>query len=134
MAVRAPHSPLYATGWLHGWRLTFGGEHTSWAGALSTVVEDAESAVFVALYDMTPHDEASLDVWEGTDLGFWNKIRVRISTLNEDVLAWIYVLNDYEGGFPSPEYLAVIANAAEAGGAPSEYVQRLREHPTASAD
>ena len=24
MARRAPHSPLYGTGWLVGWRLTFG--------------------------------------------------------------------------------------------------------------
>lgn len=26
MSRRAPHSPLRATGWLNGWRLTFGGE------------------------------------------------------------------------------------------------------------
>ena len=25
MAERAPHSPMAGTGWLHGWRLTFGG-------------------------------------------------------------------------------------------------------------
>jgi hypothetical protein len=26
MLERAPHSPMAGTGWLHGWRLTFGGE------------------------------------------------------------------------------------------------------------
>ena len=26
MSRRAPHSPLRGTGWLNGWRLTFGGE------------------------------------------------------------------------------------------------------------
>jgi hypothetical protein len=32
MSRRAPHSPLRATGWLNGWRLTFGGEHMGWEG------------------------------------------------------------------------------------------------------
>jgi len=39
MAQRAPHSPQRGTGWLQGWRLTFGGEQIGWEGALATVVE-----------------------------------------------------------------------------------------------
>jgi hypothetical protein len=38
MKERAPHSPMAGTGWLMGWRLTFGGEDFAWEGALSTVV------------------------------------------------------------------------------------------------
>src|SRR5690606_35225692 len=52
MSRRAPHSPLRATGWLNGWRLTFGGEHIGWDGALATLVEDPLAQVFVALYDI----------------------------------------------------------------------------------
>ena len=40
MKERAPHSPMAGTGWLMGWRLTFGGEDFAWEGALSTVVEE----------------------------------------------------------------------------------------------
>ena len=36
MLQRAPHSPMAGTGWLHGWRLTFGGEDIGWEGALAT--------------------------------------------------------------------------------------------------
>lgn len=129
MAERAPYSPVAGTGWLEGWRLTFGGEDLGWDGALSTVVEDPDSAVFVVLYDMHPLDEASLDAWEGTSLGLWQKLRVRVQTLDGNALAWIYVLDDYEGGFPSARYLSIIADAAEAGGAPSDYVNTLRSHP-----
>ena len=43
MLQRAPHSPMAGTGWLHGWRLTFGGEDIGWDGALATVVEDPAS-------------------------------------------------------------------------------------------
>ena len=47
MLERCPHSPQRGTGWLEGWRLTFGGEDIGWDGALTTVVEDAAERVFV---------------------------------------------------------------------------------------
>lgn len=129
MALRAPASPAQGTGWLRGWRLTFGGEDVGWDGALSTVVEESDSSVFVMLYDVPAQDEAALDAWEGADLGLWRKIRVRVQAAGREVLAWLYVLDAYEGGLPSAHYLGVIADAAEAGGAPRDYVERLREHP-----
>jgi AIG2-like family len=128
MAARAPYSPVAGTGWLEGWRLTFAGEDVGWDGALATVVEDPGERVFVMLYDVPAQDEESLDAWEGTDLGLWRKIRVRVLTLDGDVLAWLYVLDAFEGGLPSAHYLGVIADAAEAGGAPADYVGRLRSH------
>jgi gamma-glutamylcyclotransferase (GGCT)/AIG2-like uncharacterized protein YtfP len=125
MADRAPHSPMAGTGWLDGWRLTFGGADLGWEGALATVVEEAGSQVFAVLYDLTPLDEHALDAWEGA-LGVYDKIRVRISTLDGDKLAWLYVLNAYEGGLPSARYLGIMADAAEHAGAPDDYVRDLR--------
>jgi hypothetical protein len=129
MAQRAPASPVWGWGWLPGWRLTFAGEDVGWDGALSTVVMDESQSVFVMLYDVTPTDEQSLDSWEGDELVGWDKVRVRVRTLDGEVLAWLYVLDAYEGGLPSAHYLSVIANAAEAGGAPADYVARLRQLP-----
>ena len=57
MLVRCPHSPQRGTGWLEGWRLTFGGEDIGWDGALATVVEEPGARVFVVLYDMFETDE-----------------------------------------------------------------------------
>ncbi len=134
MALRAPHSPEGGTGWLPGWRLTFGAEDLGWEGALATVVEDDDPAsqVFVALYDISEQDEAALDQWEGADLGVYTKIRVRVATLEGDVTAWLYVLDGYEGGLPSARYLGIIADAAETAGAPSDYVADLRTRPCRS--
>lgn len=129
MRRRCPHSPLRTTGWLEGWRLTFGGEDKGWEGALATVVEDVASRVFVALYDVSRHDEAALDAWEGADSGLYRKIRVRAQTLEGEVLAWLYVLDGYEGGLPSARYLGIMADAAEAAGAPDDYVAALRARP-----
>src|SRR5512147_2567174 len=88
MVQRAPHSPLTGTGWLTGWRLTFGGEDLGWEGSLATVVEDAGSQVFVMVYDVPPQDEHALDRWESADSGLYRKIRVRVHTLRGDELCW----------------------------------------------
>ncbi|OLT21620.1 gamma-glutamylcyclotransferase [Pseudonocardia sp. CNS-139] len=130
MKERAPHSPMIGTGWLMGWRLTFGGEDYGWEGALSTVVEDPQSQVFVVLYDVSVLDAPQLDRWEGGELGLHKKLRLRVHTLDGDVLAWVYVLDAYEGGLPSARYLGVIADAAEQAGAPDDYTSALRTRPS----
>jgi gamma-glutamylcyclotransferase (GGCT)/AIG2-like uncharacterized protein YtfP len=131
MMQRAPHSPMAGTGWLVGWRLTFGAEDLTWEGALATIVQDDDSQVFAVLYDMMPEDEERLDNWEGSALGLHKKLRLRVQTLEGSVLAWLYVLDAYEGGLPSARYLGVMADAAEAAGAPADYVQGLRQRPCA---
>lgn len=127
MAVRCPHSPLRGTGWITGWRLTFGGE--GWDGALPTLVEEASSHVFVALYDVTDADEAALDEWESASSGLYRKIRLTIATLEGEVVAWVYVLNDFEGGLPSARTIGLLSDAAEVAGAPDDYVAALRSRP-----
>ena len=96
MALRCPHSPQRGTGWLEGWRLTFGGADIG---------------------------------WDGATLGYYSKIKVRVETLDGDVLTWLYVLNAYEGGLPSARYLGILADAAEKAGAPADYVADLRARP-----
>jgi gamma-glutamylcyclotransferase (GGCT)/AIG2-like uncharacterized protein YtfP len=126
MSARCPHSPLQTTGWLTGWRLTFGGEEHGWDGALATIVPDVLDQVFVAVYDVSPLDVAGLDEWESADSGLYRKTKVRVSTMVGEIVAWTYVLDAYEGGLPSASYLGVLADAAEAADAPSDYVAALR--------
>lgn len=129
MSRRAPHSPLRGTGWVNGWRLTFGGEQMGWQGALATVVEDPGSQIFVALYDIAAMDEESMDRWEGVGLGVYRRAKLRVHALDGDVTAWVYVLNGYEGGLPSARYLGDVADAAESADAPHDYVMELRKRP-----
>jgi hypothetical protein len=126
MRTRCPHSPFAGTGWLSDWRLTFGGEDLGWEGSLATLVEEPGVHTFVALYDITTSDRVALDKWESADSGLYRTSRLRVSTLEGDVLAWTYVLNGYEGGLPSARYLGLIAEAAETAGAPEDYVVELR--------
>jgi hypothetical protein len=132
MGERCPHSPLRGTGWLEGWRLTFGGEDHGWDGALTMIVQDTYEQVFVAVYDVTPEDAEALDRWESADTGLYRKVRVRIATLTGEVVAWTYVLDAFEGGLPSASSLGLIADAAEAADAPDDYVAALRARPCRS--
>ena len=130
MLERCPHSPQRGTGWLEGWRLTFGGEDIGWDGALTTVVEDSAGRVFVMLYDVAESDEGELDSWDGETLGFYRKLKVRVQTLDGDVLAWLYVLDAYEGGLPSARRKDGLVDAAIKAGAPDDYVDWLRARPS----
>ncbi len=89
-------------------------------------MESPGEHVFVGLYDLTDADARNLDAWEGADNGLYRKITVRVHTLEGEQLAWVYVLDGYEGGLPSARYLGIIAEAAQAAGAPDEYCAELR--------
>ncbi|NEK87287.1 gamma-glutamylcyclotransferase [Blastococcus saxobsidens] len=134
MLRRCPSSPHTGTGWIRGWRLTFGGEELGWEGALATLVPDERSpGIFVALYDLTEADERSLDAWEGADHGLYRRVHLRAHALSSDVVAYVYVLDAFEGGLPSARHLGAIADAAEAAGAPDDYVRELRGRPCRTA-
>ena len=62
--------------------------------------------------------------------GAYQKVTVRVSTLEGEFSAWVYVFAGYEGGMPTAWYLSEIANAAEKAGAPDDYVDDLRRRPT----
>lgn len=131
MVRRCPSSPFLGTGWIRGWRLTFGAEEYGWEGALATLVPDGapeqlHPGVYVALYDLTDADETALDAWEGADSGLYRRVHLRVHTLAGDRVAYVYVLDAFEGGLPSARHLGGIADAAEAAGAPDDYVLELR--------
>src|SRR6185437_9155981 len=55
--------------------------------------------------------------------------RLSSDTTTDPVLAWLYVVDAWEGGLPSARYIGVMADAAEIAGAPSEYVHKIRTCP-----
>ena len=128
----APTRRSQTTGWLTGWRLTFGGEEHGWDGALPTIVQDPFEQVFVAVYDVTREDESLLDGWESGRHRALPQDQGRVSTLGGEIVAWAYVLDAYEGGLPSASTLGVLADAAEAADAPADYVAALRARPCRS--
>ncbi len=125
MLTRCPHSPMSGTGWLHGWRLTFAGATSAgkahWRRSWKMPTQGVRGAVRRSRGRRTQPRPL-----EGAELGFHRKIRVRVDTADGPTLAWLYVVDGYEGGLPSARYLGVMADAAEIAGAPSDYVRDLR--------
>ncbi|NCV45109.1 MAG: gamma-glutamylcyclotransferase [Actinobacteria bacterium] len=75
-------------------------------------------------------DEAALDQWEGVTTDLYRKIRVRVETLDGSPLCYVYVLNSFEGGIPSPRYLEIMVSAAREAGAPEDYIKELSNRST----
>src|SRR3954466_11322679 len=99
MQRRCPASPHTGTGWIRGWRLTFGAEEYGWEGALATLVPDesAVPAVVGARYALPAAGERALAAWEGADSGLYQRVPLRVQTLTGDVVAYVYVLDAFEG-------------------------------------
>ena len=55
-----------------------------------------------------------------------------MQTLEGDQAAWLYVLDAFEGGLPSARTIGILADAAEAADAPTDYVLALRARPCRS--
>ena len=53
-----------------------------------------------------------------------------METTAEPALAWLYVVDAWEGGLPSARYLGVMADAAQIAGAPDDYVRDLLNRPS----
>ena len=80
----------------------------------------------------TPHG-GSLVYSPGTLRGgFYRKLKVRVQTTADsgDALAWLYVLDAYEGGLPSARHMSILVDAAIKAGAPVHYIDWLRDRPS----
>ena len=55
MLRRCPSSPHTGTGWIRGWRLTFGAEEYGWEGALATLVPDDDTGPGRLRRALRPH-------------------------------------------------------------------------------
>ena len=70
-------------------------------------------------------DESTLDGWEGADQGLYRKVRVRVATLDGEQPAWVYVLDDFEGGIPSARTLGTAGRRRRSRRCPGRLRRRI---------
>ena len=70
-----------------------------------------------------------LDHWDGVTSATSGSSGSGWRRWTATLAAWLYVLNDYEGGLPSARYLGIVADAAEMAGAPADYVPGAAQPP-----
>ena len=105
MKYRCPTAKLYGTGTLDGYELQFKGYPSS---AFATIAPKAGASVPVAVWDIQPRDEKSLDRYEGYPSHYF-KEDVTVNVGGEEVSAMVYIMNQkMRFGLPSINYYKTV--------------------------
>lgn len=108
MRMRCPYATILGTANLHGWELLFKGSRT---GSYLTIEEYDGGTVPVAIWEVTPTDEAALDRYEGFPSFYYKKeIRLQYKGIRtgrrRTVTAFAYIMHeDSPIGIPSDFYM-----------------------------
>lgn len=101
MGQRCPEADFYGVGKLRGYELQFKGEQGC---AFATIAPKEGSFVPVAVWEISPEDEASLDRYEGYPL-MYLKQKMVMNLNGESKEAFAYVMNPaMKFGLPSGKY------------------------------
>lgn len=101
MKYRCPTAKLYGTGEIKNYELQFKGHPN---GAFATIAPKEGASVPVAVWEIQPRDELSLDRYEGYPSHYF-KQNVPVQLDGEEVIAMVYIMNLKMGfGLPSPSY------------------------------
>lgn len=105
MKYRCPTAKLYGTGEIKDYELQFKGQPN---GAFATIAQKEGSSVPVAVWEIQPRDEMSLDRYEGYPSHYF-KQDVPVQLDGEEVSAMVYIMNLKMGfGLPSPHYYQTV--------------------------
>ena len=117
MAHRCPNARAVGTGAIPGYELLFKGSKT---GAYLTIEKAADSFVPVAVWAVTPEDEAALDRYEGCPNFYYKKeiaitMRETVGGKLRAVKAFAYIMHeDREPALPRGEYVNICARGYQA--------------------
>lgn len=117
MAYRCPNARPVGTGAIPGYELLFKGSKT---GAYLTIEKAADSFVPVAVWAVTPEDEAALDRYEGCPNFYYKKeltinMRETVGGKLRAVKALVYIMHENrEPALPRGEYVNICAGGYQA--------------------
>lgn len=105
MKMRCPTAKLYDTGTVEDYELQFKG---SPHGAFATIAPKKGACVPVAVWEIEPRDELSLDRYEGYPSHYF-KQDVPVQLDGEEITAMVYIMNlKMDFGMPSVSYYQTV--------------------------
>jgi hypothetical protein len=138
--ARAPGYRSLGVGRLSGYRLTFPRYSPVWRGALASIAESPNDAVFGALYEVLPDDVPVLHHDKGYDPDgprelnehLFREVSVRRIASAETLSAWTYVaVPDDTTALPSTAYVNAMLDGARYHKLPRAYLVVLQATKTA---
>lgn len=105
MKHRCPTAKLYGTGEIENYELQFKGQPNS---AFATIAPKEGASVPVAVWEIQPRDEKSLDRYEGYPSHYF-KQNVPVQLDGEEVNTMVYIMNPkMRFGLPTPYYYQTV--------------------------
>lgn len=124
MKRRCPGASVAGTAVLNDYRLLFRGGQ---GGAVATIEPFTGGSVPILLWDITPSDETSLDIYEGWPR-LYRKEEVKVRLNGKTVNAMAYVMNEGRPlGQPGAFYYNTILEGYESAGFDPEVLKKATE-------
>lgn len=124
MAWRCPDAKPVAVTWLPGYALVFQGRRWN---AHANVIPAEGHSVPVAIWTISPEDEANLDIYEGVRGGYYTKEYLEIDVNGQKEKALIYIMTPNPYGEPTEPYYNTIETGYKDFGLDPEYLERALE-------
>lgn len=121
MAHRCPGARKVSIALLNGYRFIINSR------GVASVVPDKEHIVKGVVWEISPKDVESLDLYEGIASGLYRKVYMQVVLWEtiESELALVYIAKDEVPGKSREGYLDSIISAAKGHGLDEEYIAEL---------
>ena len=130
MAKRCPTAKLLGASTLRNHRLTFRGSH---AAAVANIEPTKGHSVPVLVWEITPADEAALDLYEGfPHLYEKHQFRLRLDGKVVDCMAYV-MRGDRPFGKPSAFYYSAVLEGYKAAGFDTEILRNAVQNASEEA-
>lgn len=105
MAHRCPSAIAYAKGVLNNWELVYRGKKNN---AHATIIKKSGSFVPVLIWEISPHNEYQLDIYEGFPYYYFKK-NVLVDLNGMKKKAMVYIMDEHQPpGKPTLRYINTI--------------------------
>lgn len=130
MKYRCPTAKPVGTAWIHGCQLLFKGSKT---GSYLTIEKAENSSVPAAVWEVSPFDEVSLDVYEGCPNFYYKtEMELPVEMLEngeiKTLTAFVYIMHENRPlGIPSAEYVRSCKEGYQCFGFDTKYLDTAYE-------
>ena len=124
MKKRCPNAIFIKLVRLEGYRFVYDGYSSSRNGAVANIVNEEESVVYGALFEIPESDKKNLDKYEGYPHSYKKKYLIVKDNYGNEYEVLVYYREPKEKGNPSEEYKNMVVNAAQKLNLPQNYINK----------
>jgi gamma-glutamylcyclotransferase (GGCT)/AIG2-like uncharacterized protein YtfP len=135
MRERCPSTRVESTATLKRHRLWFPLRSERWGAGVASIQPDPMGLVEGALYSISWDDLQTLDVFENTPVGMYQRVELEVVAGIEPRRAWTYIGRVEEGApfATSQSYISTVLRGAREHGLSPDWIRFLQDFPVQDA-